>query len=127
MALTIANEVRQAALNGIAALFNSGQFRLLATATELANLTFASTAFQGATNANPSTALSNAITADNTVTPGTINAFELRTSAGAVRISGTVSTIAAGTGDLQITDVVIPGTATSVTCTGGLTLSLNLS
>lgn len=128
MALTIDNTVRKAALDGITALLNAGQFRLLTAGdVELANLTFAATAFNPASTASPSVAVSGTITADNTVTSGTIAKFDLRTSGGASRIAGSVSTVAAGTGDLQITDTVVPGTATSVTCTGGLTLSLQLT
>jgi hypothetical protein len=125
MALTIANECRKAALDGITALLNGGQFRLLTSGdVELANLTFAATAFAGASVASPSVAVSNTITADNTVTSGTIGKFDLRTSGGVSRIAGTVGV---GSGDLQVSDNVVPGTATSVTCTGGLQLSLQLS
>jgi hypothetical protein len=125
MAISVANECKAAALAGMAALLNSGQFRLLTSAdAELANLTFGSTAFGTPTTASPSVATSNAITADATITAGTIAKFELRTSAGATRISGSVGV---GTGDLQVSDTVIPGTATSVSCPGGLTLSLQIT
>ena len=125
MAISVANECKAAALAGMAALLNSGQFRLLTSAdAELANLTFGSTAFGTPTTASPSVATSNAITADATITAGTIAKFELRTSGGATRISGSVGV---GTGDLQVSDTVIPGTATSVSCPGGLTLSLQIT
>lgn len=125
MPLTIANECRKAGLDGITALLNSGQFRLLTSGdVELAMLTFAATAFAAASTANPSVAVSNSIAADNTVTAGTIAKFDLRTSGGVSRIAGSVGV---GTGDLQVSDNVVPGTATSVTCTGGLQLSLSLS
>ena len=125
MAISVANECKKAALDAICALLNSGQFRLLnGSATELANLTFGSTAFGAATTASPSVATSNTISADSTITAGTIASFELRTSGGATRISGTVGV---GTGDLQVSDAVIPGTATSVSCPGGLTISLQIS
>lgn len=125
MALTIANECRKAALDGITALLNAGQFRLLTSGdVELANLTFAATAFAAASTASPSVAVSNTITADNTVTAGTIAKFDLRTSGASSRIAGSVGV---GSGDLQVSDNVIPGTATSVTCTGGLQLSLQLT
>ena len=125
MAISVANECKAAALAGITALLNSGQFRLLTGAdAELANLTFGSTAFGTPTTASPSVATSNAITADAAITAGTIAKFELRTSGAATRISGTVGV---GTGDLQVSDTVIPGTATSVSCPGGLTLSLQIT
>jgi hypothetical protein len=122
---SIANEFKAACLAGGCALLNSGQFRLLTAAdAELANLTFNSTAFGAPTTASPSVATSNAITADASVTAGTITKFELRTSGGATRISGSVGV---GTGDIQIADNVIPGTATSVSCPGGLTISLQIT
>jgi hypothetical protein len=125
MAISVANEMKAAANNGMLALLNSGQFRLLTAAdAELANLTFGSTAFGTSTTASPSVATSNAITADASVTAGTVAKFEFRTSGGATRLSGSVGV---GTGDLQVSDTVIPGTATSVSCPGGLTVSLQLA
>ena len=125
MAISVANEMKAGALAGMCALLNSGQFRLLTGAdAELANLTFGSPAFGTPTTASPSVATSNAITADSGITAGTIAKFELRTSGAATRISGTVGV---GTGDLQVSDTVIPGTATSVSCPGGLTLSLQIT
>ena len=125
MAISVANEFKAACLAGGCALLNSGQFRLLTAAdAELANLTFASTAFGTPTTASPSVATSNTITADSSITAGTIAKFELRTSGAALRISGSVGV---GTGDLQVSDNVIPGTATSVSCPGGLTISLQIT
>ena len=125
MALTIANEVRKAALDGITPLFNSGFFKLDSAAdAELAKLTFNATAFAAASTASPSVAASNAITADTGVTAGTITKFLLQTSGSATRINGTVGV---GSGDLQVTDNVIPSGATEVSCAGGLSLSLQLS
>lgn len=125
MALTIANECRKAALDAIAALLNAGQFRLLTGAdAELALLPFSATAFAAASTASPSTALSNAITPDTTVTSGTIGKFDLRTTGGVSRIAGTVGV---GTGDLQVSSVTIPVGATEVSCSAGLTISLQLS
>jgi hypothetical protein len=128
MALTIANSARQAALNGITALLNGGTFQLTDAAggagSELASLALNATAFGSGTSASPSVATSNAITADNSVTAGTILGFNLRSSAPANIISGNVGTSGA---DLNVTDNVIPGGATQVSCTGGLTLSLQLS
>ena len=125
MAISVANEFKKAALDAGLALLNSGQFRLLtALDVELANLTFGATAFAGASVASPSVAVSNAITADASVTAGTIAKFEFRTSGGATRISGSVGV---GTGDLQISDNVIPGSATSVGCPGGITFSMQVA
>lgn len=125
MAISVANEFKKACLDGGCALLNSGQFRLLtAGSAELANLTFGSTAFAAASTASPSVATSNAITADASVTAGTVALFELRTSGAATRISGSVGV---GSGDLQVSDNVIPGSATSVSCPGGLTISLQIT
>lgn len=125
MALTIANEVRKAALDGITPLFNSGFLRLDTSGdVELAKLTFGATAFAAASTASPSVAASNAITADTSVTAGTIAKFLLQTSGSATRINGSVGV---GSGDLQVSNNVIPSGATEVSCTGGLSLSLQLS
>lgn len=126
MALTIDNTARQAALDGITALLAGGDFQLLATATELAALPFQTSggAFANASSASPSTAVSTAIGSDSSVTPGTINTFKLRNAGGTAIITGSVGTSGA---DLNVTDNVIPSGATSVSCPGGLTLSLQLS
>ena len=122
---TLANEVRQAALNGIAALFNNGLFRLDDSGDNpLAVLGFAATAFGAATNASPSVAVSGSISPDNSPTAGTFTKFLLQTSAPATRFNGTVGT--SGT-DMVVTDNVIPGTAVQVACSAGLTLTLQLS
>jgi hypothetical protein len=125
MANTIANEVRKAALDGILPLFNSGFFRLQASGpTTLATLTFGSTAFAAASTASPSVAVSNAITAASSPTAGTITLYRLETSGSAVRVNGSVGV---GSGDLQVSDNVIPNGTTSVTCPGGLTFTLQMS
>lgn len=121
---TYANECRAAALNGMTALMNSGSFRLLTSGdAELAAPTFASTAFGAATTANPSVATANSLTADNSITAGTFTKFEMRTSGGSNRITGSVGV---GSGDIQVADNVIPGTATSVNI-AGLTIALTMS
>lgn len=125
MTISVANECKKAALDAICALLNSGQFRLLTSAdAELANLTFASTAFGAATTASPSVATSGTITPDSSITAGDIAKFEWRTSGGANRITGSVGV---GTGDLQVSSATIPGTATSVQCPGGVTISLQIT
>lgn len=124
MAWTITNEVKKAALDGITPLFNSGTVLLTTAAdAELAVPTFGATAFGAATTASPSVATANALTADATITSGTIGKIAFRTSGAAVRINGTVGV---GTGDFQVSDNVIPGTATSVNLSA-LTFSLQIT
>lgn len=126
MPYTVANEVRAAALNGICALFNSGQIRLEnSSSAELATPTFGATAFGAATVASPSVATSNAITADtSSITAGTIAFIDFRTSGGASRIRGSVGV---GTGDYQVVDNVIPSGTTSVGIPGGVQFSLQIT
>lgn len=122
MALTIANECRKAALDGLTALLASGSVRFDTSAdAELAVLPIASVG--AATTASPSVAVLT-MTTDTSVTAGTIAKFIMRTSGAATRINGTVGTT--GT-DLVVTDNVIPGGATQVACSGGLSLTLQLS
>lgn len=122
MALTIANECRKAALDGITGLLTSGSIRFdNSSDAELAVLPISS--IGAATTASPSTAVLS-LTADTSVTAGTITKFLIRTSGSATRINGSVGV---GSGDLQVTDNVIPSGATEVSCTGGITLSLQLS
>ena len=124
MAWTITNEIKKAALDGITPLFNSGTVLLTTAAdAELAVPTFGATAFGAATTASPSVATANALTADATITSGTIGKISFRTSGAAVRINGTVGV---GSGDFQVSDNVIPGTATSVNLSS-LTFSLQIT
>lgn len=132
MALTIADKFEQGALNGACASLNTGSadatgdFRLLTVAdAELAQLTFSATAFQNATSTGGLTsALSNTITKDTSITSGTIAKFQLRDRDNASLVAGSVGTTGA---DLNVSDNVIPPTATEVTCTAGLTLTLQMS
>ena len=125
MALTITNEVRKAALDGALALVSGGSFQLTNTAggagAELASLPISSVG--AATTASPSVAVLS-LTADSSVTAGTILGFNIKTSGAANRISGNVGTSGS---DLNVTDNVIPGGATSVSCPGGISISLTLS
>ena len=124
MALTIADAFEQACLNGGLALLNNGFFLLTTGAdAELAKLTFGATAFAAASG-NPASATSNAITKDTSITAGTIAKFQLQTSGGVARVSGSVGTSGA---DLNVTNNVIPAEATEVTCDAGLTITLSLS
>ena len=123
MAWTYSNSARAAALNGITALLNGGNARLLTSGdVELAAPVFGSPAFGVATTASPSVATANALTADTSITAGTIGKIAFRTSAGTAIKSGIVGV---GSGDFQVSDNVIPLGATSVNLTS-LTFSLTL-
>jgi len=132
MALTIADVFEQGALDGGLAKLNAGttdatgDFRLLnASSVELAQLTLANPAFVASTSASGLTSsISGTIVKDTSITAGTITKFELRDRNNAALIAGTVGTSGA---DLNVSDNVIPGTATEVTCDAGLTLTLQLS
>lgn len=116
MAWTIALAVKQAALAGITALFSNGNARLLnASDVELAAPTFGATAFGAPSGANPPQASATAMTADTTITAGTVTKIEFRTSTNAVLINGSVGTTGA---DFIVTSNVIPAEATSVNLTG---------
>lgn len=122
MALTIANECRKAALDGMAAVLSGGDVRFDTSGdAELATLPIAS--IGAATTASPSVAVLT-MTADATPTDGTIAKFLIRTSGAATRISGSVGV---GSGDFQVSDNVIPSGATEVGCAGGISISLQLS
>jgi len=121
---TFANELRKAMMDGGMAVFNSGSLRVLTAGdAQLAAPTFASTAFGAASTANPSVATAATLTPYNSPTAGTYTKFEMRTSGGANRITGSVGV---GSGDIQVTDNTIPGTATSWTI-AGLTLAFTLA
>jgi hypothetical protein len=119
MALTVANEVKKAALDGITALITKIRLDSAADA-ELAILPLS---WGAATTASPSVAVGTATT-DTSVTAGTITKFLMRTSGDANRITGTVGV---GSGDLQVSDNVIPGGATQVSSSGGISLSLQIT
>ena len=122
MALTIANECRKAALDGLTALLSGGSILFTTSAdAELCILPVASVG--AATTASPSVAILT-MTTDTSVTAGTIAKFVMRTSGVATRLNGSVGTSAT---DLVVTDNVIPGGATQVACSGGISLSLQLS
>ena len=121
MAITIANECRKAALDGITGLLSGGNL-LLSTSAD-AELAVLPISWAAASTASPSTAVGSATT-DTSVTAGTIAKFAFRTSGNAVRINGSVGV---GSGELQVTDNVVPSGATQVSSSGGFTLSLQLS
>ena len=119
---TIANECRKAALDGIIGLLSGGDI-LFSTAGDV-EVAVLPISWAAASTASPSTSAGTA-TADATPNDdATITKFALRTSGAGVRINGSVGV---GSGDLQVTDNVVPVGATEVSCTGGFTLSLQLS
>lgn len=122
MAWTIANEFRKAALDGGLAILSGGSVRFDTSGdAELASLPIAS--IGAATTASPAVAVLS-LTADTSVTDGTIAKVLFRTSGSATRLNGSVGV---GSGDLQVSDNVIPVGATQVACSGGLSVSLQIS
>ena len=102
---TVANELKKAALDGITTHLSGGHIRFDTSAdAELATLPVS---WAAASTASPSVAVGTA-TADSSVTAGTIAKFLIRTSGSATRLNGSVGV---GTGDLQVTDNVVPGVA----------------
>jgi len=111
----IANAAAIDALDAITANLNGGTLKIFDgtipadcetadAGTLLAELSLNATAFGGATDANPgATASANAITGDSSANAsGTAQYFRAYTSGAACIIQGDVSTVAAGTGDLQL-------------------------
>ncbi len=86
-----------------------------ATGTLLATLPLSSTAFGAATDADPSVATAAAITSDTSAdASSTATWFRAYDSNALAVIDGDVSTVAAGTGDMQLDDtaIVAGGTVT---------------
>lgn len=107
--MVINDALCKAALDGIAAVFNSGTLTMSKTGpTTVGSVTFGSTAFGAATTANPSVAASNTITSGAIAATGIINAFAAKTSGGATRLSGTVGLTASGA-DLELSAVDTTG------------------
>lgn len=122
MAWTIANEFRKAALDGGLAILSGGSVRFDTSGdAELAVLPIAS--IGAGTTASPSVAVLT-LTADTSVTDGTIAKVIFRTSGAATRLNGSVGV---GSGDLQVSDNVIPSGATQVASSAGLSVSLQIS
>ncbi|MCU0970419.1 MAG: hypothetical protein MUF57_01165 [Gammaproteobacteria bacterium] len=122
---TIDTSVSQAAANGIASLFNSGSVVLLTSGdAELAAVSFGATAWGSATDANPAVLTAETMTADSSVSDGTIAKCQFKDSAGTTTLlAGSANAV---DGDLVLSSATIPSGATSVTFTA-LTLSLTLS
>lgn len=119
MAITVQNEVKKAALDGITAIL--AKLRLDSAAD--AELALLPLTWGAATTASPSVAVAT-VTTDTSVTAGTITKFLFRTSGDVTRINGTVGV---GSGDLQVSDNVIPSGATQVSSSGGISLSLQIA
>ncbi len=88
-----------------------------ATGTLLGTLTCSDPAFGAATTADPSVATAGAITDDtNADASGVAGWFRAYDSTAVARIQGDISTVAAGTGDLQLDDTnIVAGGTISVT------------
>jgi hypothetical protein len=110
---TIDTTVHQAACNGIVDLFDGGSVNLLTSGdVALAAPVFAATAFGAATDANPSVATAATMTADTSVTAGTIAKCQFISSGATTLLAGSAGTSGA---DLILSAVEIPSGATSVT------------
>lgn len=110
---TVHNTVAQAACNGVTPLFNGGTVKLMTAAdAELAVIALNATAFGTGTLANPSVATAGSMTADTSVTDGTIAKCQFISSGATVLLAGSAGT--SGT-DLVLSSATIPSGATSVT------------
>lgn len=101
---TLESNARNAAVNAIAALCNSGTIVFETSGNnEVATCTFGATAFAGAITG---TATANAITSDSDAAGGTIAHAHLVTS-GAAPIMQCTTTATGGGGDFELTSLVI--------------------
>lgn len=123
-AMAVGAAATKAALDAMLARLGGGTFRLRNGSSTLANVGFNPTAFQGATTAVPAVATANTMVPSGVPTAGDIDNAQWITSTAVVDISFNVST-AGNTPDMVISNVTIPGTATSVTISG-LTYSLEI-
>ena len=120
MAITLENNARNAAVDAIAALHNSGTLEFQTSAdAEVATVTFSATAFGAATGGS---ATANTITPDSSATGGTTTKFVTKTSASAIIATGTVGT--SGTDIIIDNTDVAPGVTVDLT---SLTLSVPAS
>jgi hypothetical protein len=133
MTIVASDAAELAALNAILALINggsgdaTGDFELqTGGAASLAVLPFSATSFGNATTvSNQAQATSNAITNSGTPTAGTIGIGKFRDKSNAAVMTFTISASGGG-GDMIVTDPVIPGNATAVSCSG-VTVTLNVT
>lgn len=99
---TLSTNARNASVNGVTALLNSGTIDLLtAGAVLVATMTFGSTAFA---TASVGTATANAVTNGTAVAAGTVTNYIARTSGAAQVLSGPAS-LSGGGGELILTSV----------------------
>lgn len=102
--MTLSTAARNAAVNAVAALCNSGTIRFETSANnEVATCTFGATAFGAAASG---TATANAIASDTDATGGTVDHALLRDSSNAVVITATC-TATGGGGDIELTSLAI--------------------
>lgn len=110
---TLATIARNAAVDAVAALCNSGDIRFETSANnEVATCTFGATAFGAASSG---TATANSIADDASATGGTIDHAKLRKS-DASEVMTVTCTATGGGGDIELTSLVIgAGDTVSVT------------
>ena len=110
---TLATAARNAAVDAVAALLNSGHIRFETAANnEVATNNFGATAFAAAVSG---TATANSIADDSSATGGTVDHALLRSSASATIITATCTAVGGG-GDIELTSLVIgAGDTVSVT------------
>jgi len=102
MSITLQNNARNAAATAVGTLLNGGKLVFLTSGDAVvAVLEFAGTAF-GAPDEGVITA--NAIMADDDTSAGTVARYEARTSADALVLGGTVTTVGNG-GDVELTSL----------------------
>jgi hypothetical protein len=105
MAVTLEVNARNAAADAVAGLLDGGTIEFQTSGNvEVATVTFGTPAFGSAVGG---VATANAITEDSSVTGGTIAKYVAKTSGGDAVLTGTVTTIAVGTGDITLSSVVL--------------------
>ena len=118
MAVTLAAAARKAEADATAGLLNSGKIYFMTGAapdpdaalsgTTVATMTFGATAFNTATDdGTNATAVATSIASVTASKEGTISYFRWTASSGTSIAQGDVSTIAAGTGDIQLSSTTI--------------------
>jgi len=119
MATRITQAAAKAALDAFTAVLDGGYIEIrtgsqpatadtAASGTLLGTLPLSGTAFGAATTASPSVATANAITSDTTAdATGTAGWFRAYTSGSVAVDDGDITTVAVGTGDMQLDDTAI--------------------
>ena len=107
MAVTHPTTIRNGIADYVVDQLNSGTIVFLTSAdAEIATLTFASTAFDGAGTAGAGIATAGTITPDTDCNAGTVTKFEAKSSGSAVIFQGTV-TATGGGGDIILSSTAI--------------------